>query len=201
MRNRRLLAAALLCCAVGVAGFEWVKAETPSPSPSLVRAETPPPGSSFHDRLAAAKSVKVMTSIAGVELGMSLNRVRAALDKLRDPAQPVKEETAEPNERDKAEHKVLWQLAKTDFASVFVKADEKKRLIYVAGFLRPGKEIPFDKIGEIKKAPIQDDRVVAWDVVRPEHPLLRVVARGAEHKASSITIFLVKRPESGSRDE
>jgi len=201
MRKRRLLAAALLCCAIGLAGFEWVKAETPSPSSSVAPAETPPAGSSFHDRLAAAKSIKVMTSIAGIELGMSLDRVRAELDKLRDPAQPIKEEAAEPNERDEGEHQVLWQLAGTDFASVFVKADEKERLIYVAGFLRPGKEIPFDKIGEIKKAPIQDDRVVAWDVVRPEHPLFRVVARGAEHRASSITIFLVKQPQSGSRDE
>ncbi len=37
------------------------------------------------------------------------------------------------------------------------------------------------------------DRVVAWDVVRSNRPLIRVGARGSERKANSITIFIVKR--------
>ena len=94
------------------------------------------------------------------------------------------------------EHKVSWQLAKTDYASVFVKADEKKRITYIAGYLRPGKEMPFDKIGQLEKAPVSSHRVVAWDVVRPNRPLIRVVARGSERKANSITMFIVKRPRT-----
>jgi hypothetical protein len=53
-----------------------------------------------------------------------------------------------------------------------------------------GKEMPFDKIGQLEKAPVLTDRVVAWDVVRPNRPLIRVVARGSERKANSITIFI-----------
>ena len=89
------------------------------------------------------------------------------------------------------EHEVSWQLAKTDYGSVFVKADEKERITYIAAYLRPGKEMPFEKIGQLEKAPVLTDRVVAWDVVRPNRPLIGVVARGSERKANSITMFIV----------
>jgi hypothetical protein len=83
---------------------------------------------------------------------------------------------------------------KTDYGSISVKADEKGRITYIAAHLRPGKEMPFDRIGQAEKAPILTDRIVAWDVVKPSRPLIRVVARGSERKADSITMFIVKRP-------
>ena len=55
--------------------------------------------------------------------------------------------------RSEGEHKVSWQLAKTDYGSVFVKADDKERITYIAAYLRPGKEMPFDKIVSSKKRP------------------------------------------------
>ncbi len=88
---------------------------------------------------------------------------------------------------------MAWELAKTDYSSIYVKADAKDRITYILGTLRPGKEIPFVKIGQVEKAPIKSDRTVAWDIVRPKRPLIRVVAQGAESKASSIIIFIVKR--------
>jgi hypothetical protein len=106
------------------------------------------------------------------------------------------DEGGEVAKSSEGEYMVSWQLAKTDYGSLFVKADEKKRITYIAAFLRPGKEIPFDKIGQLEKAPVLTDRVVAWDVLRPDRPLIRVVARGAERKANSITMFIVKRPRT-----
>jgi hypothetical protein len=82
------------------------------------------------------------------------------------------------------------------YGSVFVKAHKKERITYIAAYLRPGKEMPFDKIGQLEKAPVLTGRVVAWDVVRPNRSLIRVVARGSERKANSITIFIVKRPRT-----
>jgi hypothetical protein len=76
------------------------------------------------------------------------------------------DEADEATSRDEGEHKISWQLAKTDYGSVFVKADEKQRITYIAGYLRPGKEMPFEKIGQLEKAPVLTDGVVAWDVVR-----------------------------------
>ncbi len=38
-------------------------------------------------------------------------------------------------------------------ASIFIKADEKGRVTYILANLRPGKEIPFNKIGDVEKLP------------------------------------------------
>jgi hypothetical protein len=194
---RSLPATALII--VGLFAFGWPNGETsastpsPSASPLLPKAPKLLP---FKERLAVAQSVKVQTSILGIELDSTLESARSKLDSLGyTTAHPV-DVGDEVAKRSKGEHKVLWQLAKTDYGSVFVKADEKERITYIAAYLRPGKEMPFDKIGQLEKAPVLTDRVVAWDVVRPNRPLIRVVARGSERKANSITMFIVKRPRT-----
>lgn len=173
------------------------RAESPPRSSPAPSAQASPSSAaklaSFQERLAAAKSVKVQTDILGVTLGSSLTDVHAKLDPLADPSKPPTEEGGEKKQGEE-EHRVLWQLAGTGFSSIYVKADDEDRIIYVAGFVRPGKEIPFAKIGELEKAPIHTANNVAWDVVRPGKPLTRVVLRGTSEKASAITIFVVKRP-------
>ena len=164
-------------------------ASAPSPSPSK-RPKLAP----FKERLAAAQSVKVQTAILGIELDSTLQTAHSKLDSLGQPSARPLDGAGEAAARTEDEHKVSWQLAKTDYGSVFVKADEKERITYIVAYLRPGKEMPFDKIGQLEKAPVLTDRVVAWDVVRPNRPLIRVVARGSERKANSITMFIVKRP-------
>jgi len=185
MISRSLFNAGLFLTFVGLTPLS--RAETRSPAQS----ESPLPSyslSPYEDRLASAQSVKVMISILGLELGSTLEQAHAKLDKLSDPAHPPKEE------EEGSERKVLWQLAGTDYSAVFVRSDERKRVTYIDAFLRPGKEIPFEKIGETKKAPLQDVNTIAWDVLRPKRPLFRVVAKGADRKANNITIFVVKRP-------
>ena len=173
---------------LATAGSERTIAE---PSPSVPAAS--PRLAPFKERLTAAQSVKVETNILGLELDASLEKAHEKLDPLGSPARPSVE-AAKEAEHDEEERKVLWQLAKSDFSSVLVKADDKERITYITGFLRPGKEIPFEKIGQTEKAPILTDRTVAWDVVRPNQPLIRLVARGDKRKAKSITLFIVKRP-------
>ena len=193
---RLLLAAALI--GVGVSAFGRANGQTPAPTPSAAASPSLPKPlrlAPYKERLAKAKSVEVQTDILGIGIDSSLVAAHTTFDSLGDAAHRPKEKVddVEPDER---EHKVLWQLAKTDFGSVYVKADDKDRITYIAAYLRPGKEMPFDKIGELKKAPVLTDRVVAWDVVRPNRPLIRVVARGSERKANSITMFIVKRPRT-----
>jgi hypothetical protein len=196
--NLRLLFAAALI-GVGVSDFGRANGQTPAPtataaaSPSLSK---PPKLAPFKERLAAAQSVKVQTVILGIELDSTLESAHSKLDSLGQPTIGPVDEVNQTDERSEDERKVSWQLAKTDYGSVFVKADEKERITYIAAYLRPGKEMPFDKIGQLEKAPVLTDRLVAWDVVRPNRPLIRVVARGSERKANSITMFIVKRPRS-----
>jgi len=183
---------------VGLFAIGWANGDT---SGSAAASSASPPSkhpklAPFKERLAAAESVKVQTAILGIELDSTLESAHSKLDSLgSSSARPV-EEAEKVGARNEGEHKISWQLAKTDYASVFVKADDKKRITYIAGYLRPGKEMPFDKIGQIEKAPVLSDRMVAWDVVRPNRPLIRVVARGSERKANSITMFVVKRPRA-----
>ena len=200
MTIRLLLRAALI---EAVIAFAWASGQTPTASPPASVAGSPslptrPRLAPFKERLAAARSVRVETDILGVKVDSSLDAAHAILDSLCDSAHRPKEEAGEA-ERGEHEHKVFWQLAQSDFSSLLVKTDDKERITYILGSLRPGKEIPFDKIGELEKAPLLSDKVVAWDVVKPDKSLLRVVAQGAERKASSITVFIVKRPEPGSR--
>jgi len=196
MISRSLFNTGLFLTLVGLTQLSQAKtpssaSSTASALPSPAQSNSPLPSYSlapYEDRLAAAQSVKVTISILGLELGSTLEKAHAKLDKLSDPAYPPKEQEEGP------ERKVLWQLAKTDYSAVFVKSDERRRIIYINAFLRPGKEIPFEKIGDAKKAPLQDVNTIAWDVLRPKRPLFRVVAKGADRKANNIAIFVVKRP-------
>jgi hypothetical protein len=184
---------------VGLFAVGWPNGDISASTPSSSASPSPskrPKLASFKERLAAAQSVKVQTAILGIELDSTLESAHAKLDSLGQSSDRPLDGANETAERNEGEHKISWQLAKTEYASVFVKADEKKRITYIAGYLRPGKEMPFDKIGQLEKAPVLSDRVVAWDVVRPNRPLIRVVARGSERKANSITMFIVKRPRT-----
>jgi hypothetical protein len=161
-----------------------------------VGIESPPPLPPYStaplaERLAAAKSVKVTTSILGLKLGSTLEQAHEKLDKLCDAAHRPKEEKEEESEE--GEQKVLWELARTDYSFIFVKANEKGQITYLSGFLRPGKEIPFARVGEPNKAPVRNPTTIAWDVLRQNQPHFRVVASGKDAKASSIMIFVVKR--------
>ena len=190
---RSLPATALIVVSLFAVGWPNGDASVSAPSPSPSKRPKLAP---FKERLAAAQSVKVQTAILGIELDSTLDSAHSKLDSLGRPmARPV-DEGDEVAKQSEGEHKVSWQLAKTDYGSVFVKADDKERITYIAAYLRPGKEVPFDKIGQLEKAPVLTDRVVAWDVVRPNRPLIRVVARGSERKANSITMFIVKRPRA-----
>ena len=139
---------------------------------------------------------RLFARILGIELDSTLASAHSKLDSLGQPSARPLDGADEANGRSEDDHKISWQLAKTDYSSVFVKADQKERITYIAAYLRPGKEMPFAEIGQLEKAPVLNDRVVAWDVVRPNRPLIRVVARGLERKANSITMFIVKRPRA-----
>lgn len=199
-----LLVAVLIGGAFGLTPAQILGAQpAPSPNPAALPGfSTPalpaPSGlASLEVRMANAKSVKVQTSILGLELGGTLEQAHEKLDKLKDPSQSTTEEK-EDSEKGEGENesRALWQLAKSDYSAVYIKADDNGKITYLNAFLRPGKEIPFDKIGDVKKAPLQSSNVIAWDVIRSHRPLFRVVANGKDRKANSIAIFVVKRPRS-----
>lgn len=167
----------------------------PSKSSSLVKAAASASEGSaaalaqVEVRLQNACSVKVLTSILGIELGSSLAAAYEKLDKLSDPSFPPKEENDEGDkDRGEGERKVLWRFGETDYSALFVKSDDEERITSITALVRPAKAPRFENIGKLAKAPIRSDSEVAWDVIRPNRPLFRVVARGADKKADTITI-------------
>jgi hypothetical protein len=157
---------------------------SPTPTPTSTAAV-----GTFEQRLAVARSVKVETSILGLEIGDDLDKAHERLDPLGEPITPPKDE----DEHDEREAKIFWQLRETDYRGVLVKTDDENRVTSIAGYLREEKLKPFESIGDIQVAPVHNDNQVAWDVVRPNRPQLRVAATGTEGKAAVITIFAVKR--------
>ena len=145
------------------------------------------------------ETAKVATDILGLRLRDSLKQAHEKLDSLCAPGHPSKQEEEEAGDEGESGHKVLWEPVKSDFASVFVTSDENDRVIYILAEVKPGKEVPFSKIGEVEKAPVHTSSTVAWDVVRRGSPLMRVVGQGAEERASSITLFVVKRASEDRR--
>lgn len=168
--------------------------QTPSPAASTTTSESSLTTAPYAERLAAAKSVKVQTDILGVSVGTSLEDARLKFSKFANAEHPPKEEgdgSEAAAEREESEHKILWELSKSDFATAFIKLDGHDRVTYVQGKFRPGKEVAFAKIGELNKAPVATPNVIAWDVVRNKRPLIRVVAEGLAQRANTLTIFQV----------
>ncbi len=223
-----MLVAALALCAAGQSGAQQTAEALPA-GPVLAKVVT----ASLEERVAAARSVKVMDSILGIKLGSELDEAHEKLDPLCAPGiLPKTEGGGEEEERrdekagktddkmlittgscvamepkvkpaaDEEEgRKVLWQLGGTDYLAVYVTADDKERLTSITGILRPGKEVPFDQVGEVAKAPVHDSHAAVWDVLRLGQPLCRVLAKGAEGKAGTIMLSVIgqKSPANVSR--
>ena len=175
-------------------------------------------------QLAAAQSVKVLTSILDVTLGSELDEAHEKLDCLRAPGKPPEEEWGDDEEKDRDKHgrknekvkehaatgrddkkivrpkpeseeeeghKILWQFGGTDYSAVYITVDDKELITSITGILRPGKEMPFDKIGETAKAPIKNGNSIVWDMLRPGQPSFRVLAKGTDGKAGTIARSVV----------
>ena len=96
-RARSLTSARLAALALALSGAVCLFGAEPTASPSAI--STPAPQVSglapYEQRLRAAKSVKVMTSVLGIEVGTKLADAHAKLDKLSEGGKATKEETEE----------------------------------------------------------------------------------------------------------
>src|SRR5207248_789227 len=93
------------------------------------------------------QSVKVMTSILGLELGSTLEQAHAKLDKLSDPRHPPKDE------KEGSESKVLWHIANTDYSAIFIKSDAEKRSLISMVFCVPGERSRLKKSARPRTRP------------------------------------------------
>jgi hypothetical protein len=127
---------------------------------------------------------RVRDSILGIRIGSSLAEASARLDPLafREGREGEEEEREREEGRKKA-----WTLKRTEYQSVALKVNDTDRVVWITGFLRPGKEIPFSRLGDLSLARATDS-IVIWNVPTPEGGY-RLVARGRGRRATVISLL------------
>jgi hypothetical protein len=133
--------------------------------------------------VAFAQTAGVRSEIFGVRLGDKIEDVRKRLDPLG--------ETGGSKTRDGGK-KEAWVLKDVDYTSITLRSNAKGEVVWIGGFLRPGKEIPFSQLGDISKA-VKTDSDATWTIDSPNGKY-QIVGKGDNQMARAVYLIRV-RPE------
>jgi hypothetical protein len=135
----------------------------------------------------------VIDSILGVGIGTTLDDAHEKLDRLRTRkargARDASEDEREEQEQEReGGRKEAWALKATDYITIALKVDRGGRVVWITGFVRPGKEIPFANLGNLTSANAVTDSRAIWNVTTPSGGY-RVIAKGQKGKAYVISLI------------
>ena len=142
---------------------------------------------------------RVTDSILGVGIGSSLDHAHGTLDRLRTRKGPGTREESERESREGQEQereggrKEAWALKATNYATVALQADREGRVVWITGFVRPGKEIPFAKLGNLSSATVISDTRAVWNVATPGGGY-RLIVKGQNGRARVVSILSLVSP-------
>ena len=142
---------------------------------------------------------RVPDSILGVGIGSSLDDAHRKLDRLRtrkarSTHEESEEEAGEEQEQKReGSRKEAWALRATNYATVALKADRAGRVVWITGFVRPGADIPFAKLGNLSSATLLTDTRAVWNVATPGGGY-RVIAKGQNGRARVVSILSLASP-------
>jgi hypothetical protein len=143
------------------------------------------------------KRTQVTDSILGVGIGASLDEAHAKLDRLSThKARGARgEEARQDEEAEEREggRKEAWVLRTTTYATVALQVDREGRIVWITGWLRAGREIPFAKLGDLSTATGVTESRAIWNVATPTGGY-RVVAKGQNGKARIISLLSLATP-------
>jgi len=125
---------------------------------------------------------RVSDSILGVRIGTSLEDAEKKLEKLSITSEHLTDKDEDQRE---GGAKRAWRLKGTDYASVALQTDEKGRVVWVTGFVRPSKELLFSELGDTSRAVRATDSQAIWNVATPNGGY-RLVAKGENGRARVI---------------
>jgi hypothetical protein len=128
---------------------------------------------------------KVLDSILGVRIGSSLEEAHAKLKGLGTVGGRATREGG---------RKEAWTLKGGEFTSVAYKTDASGRVVWLTGFVRPGREIPFSKLGDLARANGKDETEAAWTVESPGGGGYRLVAKGPGGRARVVYLLSLDAP-------
>ncbi len=124
-------------------------------------------------------------SLDGIGIGTTLEDARSLL---------VRIGTGGGRDTRDGGRKEAWTLKETDFATLAFKSNGSGRIVWISAFVRQGKEMPFSKLGDLAKATSVTKEQVIWNV-GDQRGGYRVVAKGADGKASVVYLLSLEFPE------
>ena len=139
---------------------------------------------SFTAYAQVGKDKVLVDSILGIGIGSNLNDAHARLDPLGiNGGRDTKERG----------RKEVWTFKETDFASLALKTNKQGSVVWVSGFLRPGREIDFAKFGEVSRATLSNESEAVWNIETPAGGY-RLVVKGGGQKARVIYMLSLALP-------
>lgn len=134
---------------------------------------------------------RVIDSILGVGIGTNLEQAHAKLDRLSTREKGAADERE--NEEREGGRKEAWALRGTNYATIALQADQEGRVLWITGFVRPGKEIPFAKLGTLSSATTVTDSRAVWNITTHDGGY-RLIAKGQNGKARVISLLSLATP-------
>jgi hypothetical protein len=132
-----------------------------------------------------SEQLGAIDSLIGVKIGSTLDEARSRLTQFG---------TGGGRDTREGGRKEAWTLKETDYATLVFKTDGKGKVSWVSAFVRPGKEVPFSKLGDLAKATSVSDSQAIWNVETPQGPY-RLVVKGANGKAGVVYLLSLAFPE------
>ncbi len=126
------------------------------------------------------KRARVSDSILGVKVGDELKKVHAKLKSLG---------TVAGRDTREGGRKEVWTFKKTDFVSLAYETDREGRIEWLTAFVRPGREIPFPKLGDLARAQSKSDSHAKWRVEEKDGEGYVLMAKGVGGKAGVVQFF------------
>lgn len=130
----------------------------------------------------------VRDSILGVRIGSDLEEARQKLSPLAESSPPDEED----DEREGGK-KEAWVLKGTEFRSVALQTDRNAKVVWVTGFVRAGREIPFARLGDVAAALRATQSEAIWNVASA-HGGYKLVAKGQNGRAHVIYLLSLAAP-------
>ena len=123
----------------------------------------------------------LLFTILGIRIGSDIEDVRSRLDRLAIDVPREREEEREGR-------KEAWLLRGTEYKSIALQTNPAGKVVWVTGFVRPGREIPFSRLGKPARAIRYTENEAIWNV-RGASGAYRLVAKGQNRKASVIYLL------------
>ena len=133
----------------------------------------------------AAAQKKTFDSLEGIGIGTTLDDARSLL---------ARSGTGGGRDTRDGGRKEAWTLKETDFATLAFKTNGAGRIVWISAFIRPGKELAFDRLGDPAKATDLTKSQAIWNVEKPQGGY-RLVAKGSEGKASVVYLLSLEFPD------